>query len=136
MNTKKRVLFLCTGNSARSQMAEGLLRSVAGDRFEVFSAGSLPKGLHPATIATMNEIGIDVSGHRSKSVEEYYGQHFDYVITVCDRAKQSCPIFPGSASLHWSFEDPADAPPEQQGQTFSRVREEIRERISSFVIAK
>ena len=117
-------------------MAEALLRSVAGDRFEVFSAGSLPKGLHPATIATMNEIGIDVSGHRSKSVDEYSGQHFDCVITVCDRARQSCPIFPGSASLHWSFEDPADAPSEQQGQTFRRVREEIRERITSFVIAK
>ena len=95
MPDKKRVLILCTGNSARSQMAEGLLRHDAGDRFEVFSAGTKPSQVRPEAIAVMRELGIDISGHRSKSVDEFAGQPFDYVLTVCDNAKESCPIFPG-----------------------------------------
>src|SRR5215831_17532539 len=109
MTKKKRVLFLCTGNSARSQMAEGLLRHEGGDRFEVFSAGTKPSHVRLEAIAVLDEIGIDISGHRSKSVNEFIGQGFDYVITVCDHAKELCPIFPGKTKhLHWSLEDPAD----------------------------
>src|SRR5206468_11270643 len=107
---KKTVLFLCTGNSCRSQMAEGLLRHLAGDRFEAASAGTHPAGLNPGAVAVMQEIGIDISSHRSKRVDEYMDSRFDYVITVCDRAKETCPLFPADASqLHWSFEDPAAA---------------------------
>ena len=97
MNDKKRVLILCTGNSARSQMAEGLLRHDAGDRFDVESAGTKPSSVRPEAIATMKELGIDISGHRSKSVTEFAGQNFDYVITVCDDARESCPVFFGAA---------------------------------------
>ena len=96
MTDKKRSLILCTGNSARSQMAEGLLRHEAGDLFEVSSAGMKPTQVRPEAIAVMNEIGIDISGHRSKSVDEFTGQEFDYVITVCDNANESCPVFPGN----------------------------------------
>jgi arsenate reductase (thioredoxin) len=135
MAVKKRVLFLCTGNSARSQMAEGLLRQSAGDRFEVFSAGTHPKGLHPRSIEAMKEIGIDISRHTSKDVTVYANQKFDYVITVCDRAKQQCPIFPGSEPIHWGFDDPADAPPDHQLETFRRVRDEIRHRLNLFLLA-
>ena len=132
---KERVLFLCTGNSARSQMAEGLLRHLAGDRFDVYSAGTSPKGLHSASIAAMKEVGIDFTGHRSKALDEFLGQRFDYVITVCDRAKQQCPIFPGAAPIHWGFDDPAEAPEEQQAQTFRRVRDEISQRLRLFLAA-
>ena len=105
---KQRVLILCTGNSARSQMAEGLLRNMAGDRFDVFSAGVDPSYVRPEAIKAMHELGIDISGQRSKSVEEFAGQHFDYVITVCDNANQHCPMFPGkSERIHWSINDPA-----------------------------
>ena len=105
----KRVLFVCTGNRARSQMAEGLLRQMAGDRLEAHSAGTEPKSLAEETVAVMREIGIDVSGQRSKSVDEFAGQEFDYVITVCDTARESCPVFPGGGKrLHWSVADPAD----------------------------
>src|SRR6478672_1407808 len=105
---KKRVLILCTGNSARSQMAEGLLRHDAGRRFDVESAGTKPGIVRPEAIAVMRELGIDISGHRSKHVDEFEGQHFDCVITVCDNAKESCPVFFGAAKrLHHSFEDPA-----------------------------
>jgi arsenate reductase len=125
----KRVLILCTGNSARSQMAEGLLRCDAGDRFEVFSAGIKPSHVRPEAIAVMRELGIDISGHRSKSVEEFAGQSFDYVLTVCDNARESCPIFSGGAVIiHRSFEDPAslEGPEEQRLALFRRVRDEIR----------
>ena len=135
MPAKKRVLFLCTGNSARSQIAEGLLRSMAGDRYEVFSAGTHPKGLHARTIETMKEVGIDVSRHRSKDLQEFTGQRCDYVITVCDRARQNCPIFPGSAPIHWGFDDPAEAPANEQPQVFRRVRDEIRHRLQLFLLA-
>ena len=108
---KQRVLFLCTGNSARSQMAEGILRHFAGDRFEVFSAGTRPVSLNPNAVMAMAEIGINIAGSRAKSVDEFASQQFDYVFTVCDSAKESCPIFPGGGMrLHQSFEDPAAAP--------------------------
>jgi arsenate reductase len=133
MALKKRVLILCTGNSARSQMAEGLLRNIAGDQFEVFSAGTQPVGLNPNAVKVMSEIGIDISGHRSKSVEEFAGQEFDYVITVCDNAKESCPIFPGTGMrLHHSFEDPANVPDLEKLQTFERVRDQIKLWLGQF----
>jgi arsenate reductase len=133
---KERVLILCTGNSARSQMAEGLLRHEAGERFDVFSAGTRPSKVRQEAIAIMRELGIDISGHRSKSVDEFVGQPFDYVITVCDNAKESCPVFPGKARrIHWSFEDPAaveGSEGERRG-AFRRIRDQIRERIEAFV---
>src|SRR5581483_10653668 len=114
MNKRRRVLFLCTGNSARSQMAEGLLRHIAGDQFEVFSAGTRPAGLNSNAVTAMEEIGIDIAGNRSKSVDEFTGQHFDFVYTVCDSAKEACPVVPGqSQRLHESFVDPAAAPADQ-----------------------
>jgi arsenate reductase len=116
-------------------MAEGLLRHLAGDRFEVFSAGTQPKGLHPYSVQTMNEVGIDISHQTSKEVEIFVNQKFDFVITVCDRAKQQCPIFPGAEPIHWGFDDPAEAPAERQGETFRRVREEILQRIRLFLLA-
>jgi arsenate reductase (thioredoxin) len=123
---KQRVLILCTGNSARSQMAEGLLRSIAGDRYEVLSAGTRPAGLNPNAVAALAELGIDISSNRSKSVDEFAGQQFDYVITVCDNARESCPIFPGAAhQIHHSFEDPAAACAEDQPERFRKVRNEI-----------
>ena len=133
---KKTVLFLCTGNSCRSQMAEGLLRHLAGDRFEAASAGTHPAGLNPGAVAVMQEIGINISSHRSKQVDEYKDARFDYVITVCDRAKETCPIFPASSvQLHWSFEDPAAAVGtiEERQRVFRRVRDEIAERIRPFI---
>ena len=124
---KKRVLILCTGNSARSQMAEGLLRQMAGERFDVFSAGTSPVGLNPNAVAAMEEIGIDISGHRSKSVDEFSGQQFDYIITVCDNARELCPIFPGSGErIHHNFADPAAASPVEQPEKFRIVRDQIR----------
>ena len=107
---KARVLFLCTGNSARSQMAEGYLRHTAEDEFEALSAGIEPKGLNPLAVEAMREIGIDISHQKSKDVREFLGQAIPYVITVCDNAKERCPIFPRSFKfLHWPFEDPAEA---------------------------
>ena len=135
MNVKKRVLILCTGNSARSQMAEGLLRHIAGDKFEVESAGIIPNFVRPQAIAAMAEIGIDISGHRSKCLDEFLDQSFDYVITVCDNANQTCPVFPGNAvRIHWSFDDPAEATGTESEKTaiFARVRDEILERVTSF----
>lgn len=123
---KKRVLILCTGNSARSQMAEGWLRHLAGDRFDAFSAGTHPVGLNPNAVTAMAEVGIDISGHRSKSVDEFAGQQFDYVVTVCDSAREACPVFPGPGQrLHDSFEDPAAAPRDQQLAVFRKVRDQI-----------
>jgi len=131
-----RVLILCTGNSARSQMAEGLLRHDAGNRFEVSSAGTKPTQVRAEAIAAMCEVGIDISGQRSKSVEELAGQSFDYVITVCDNAKESCPVFPATTKrIHWSIEDPAAAQGSEEGRLaeFRRVRDELRARLRSFV---
>ena len=132
---KKRVLILCTGNSARSQMAEGLLRNDAGDRFDVESAGTKPGIVRPEAIAVMRELGMDISGHRSKHVDEFEGQHFDYVITVCDHAKESCPVFFGAAKrLHHSFEDPAAVigSEEERLAVFRRVRDELRAYLGDF----
>jgi arsenate reductase (thioredoxin) len=132
---KQRILILCTGNSARSQMAEGLLRHDAGDRFEVFSAGTKPGQVRPEAIAVMRELGIDISTHRSKSVDEFADENFDYVLTVCDSAKESCPIFPGHTNrLHRSFDDPAavqGSEPERLA-VFRRVRDEIRDYLRRF----
>ena len=128
-STKLRVLILCTGNSARSQMAEGLLRHDAGDRFEVFSAGTRPGHVRPEAITVMAEIGIDLAGHRSKHVDEFAGEPFDLVLTVCDNAKEVCPIFPGGTRMaHHSFDDPAvsHGTEEERLALFRRVRDEIR----------
>lgn len=134
MSNRLRVLFLCTGNSARSQMAEGLLRSKAGDRFDVFSAGTRPVGLSPNAVKALSEVGIDISGNRSKSVDEFAGQEFDYVFTVCDNARESCPIFPGGGKrVHHSFEDPAAAPVDQQLVAFRKVRDQISAWLNDFV---
>lgn len=136
MENKRRVLILCTGNSARSQMAEGLLRHDGGDWFEVESAGVIKSFVRPQAIAAMEEIGIDITGHRSKSVEEFAGQEFDYVITVCDNAKESCPVFPGKTQrIHWSFDDPAEADGSEAEviAVFTRVRDEIRKNLQEFI---
>jgi len=130
------VLFVCTGNSARSIMAEAVLRQAGGDRFEVHSAGTEPRGINPFTLRTLAEVGIDATGARSKSVTEYLGRRFDYVITVCDQARQTCPVFPGShESLHWGYEDPAEAQgtDEERLAVFRSVLRQISERIHLFV---
>ena len=130
--SKAKVLFLCTGNSARSQMAEGYLRHVAADEFEPLSAGIEPKGLNPLAVEAMQEMGIDISRQKSKDVRDLLGQAIPYVITVCDSAKQRCPIFPRTCkSLHWSLDDPAEAKGshEEKLAEFRRVRDEIAKRI-------
>lgn len=132
----QRVLFLCTHNSARSQMAEGLLRHLAGDRFEVASAGTERTRVHPLAIAAMRELGIDLAGHTSKTLDAFTGERFDHVITVCDRANESCPIFPGAAErLHWGFDDPSAATGSDAERlaAFRTVRDAIRERLSDFL---
>ena len=136
MNKKQRVLILCTGNSARSQMAEGLLRHIAGEKFDVESAGVAPTTVRPEAIAVMGELGIDISSHRSKSVDEFSDEQFDYVITVCDNARETCPVFPADVKrIHWSFDDPASVQGtnEEKLSVFRRVRDEIRERLMEFV---
>lgn len=137
MTDKKRVLILCTGNSARSQMAEGILRTDGGGRFEVFSAGTKASFVRPEAIQAMAEIGIDLSGHRSKNVDEFIRQEFDFVITVCDHANEICPVFPGKTQrIHHSFEDPP-APGVEDDETrlsiFRRVRDEIRIWMRKFI---
>lgn len=133
---KLRVLILCTGNSARSQMAEGLLRHLGGTRYEVFSAGTKPAGVNPLAIEAMREVGIDISTQRSKSVAEFAGQEFAAVITVCDNAAEECPIFPGAPQrAHWSLPDPAAVSGTEQEKlgAFRKVREELERRIQAFV---
>ena len=133
---KKRVLFLCTHNSARSQIAEGLLRHLAADQFEVFSAGTEQTRVHPLAIEAMRESGIDISGHRSKTLDEFAGETFDYAITVCDRANESCPIFPGTTErIHWSFDDPTavTGTDEQKLRAFRTVRDAIQQRLRIFL---
>lgn len=135
MAEKKRVLILCTGNSARSQMAEGLLRHDAGDRFTVESAGAKPSTVRHEAIAVMKEVGIDITSHRSKHVDEFTGQDFDYVLTVCDNAKESCPVFFGKATRrHHSFNDPAsvEGPEEKRLAAFRKVRDELRAYLKRF----
>jgi arsenate reductase len=135
-----RVLFVCTGNSARSIMAEALLRRHGSDRFEVHSAGTDPRSVNPLTLRVLADAGIDASWARSKSVNEFLGQRFDYVITVCDQARQVCPVFPGvHESLHWGYEDPAEATgtEEERLRVFKRVFIAMGERVQQFaVIAK
>jgi arsenate reductase len=133
---KQRVLILCTGNSARSQMAEGLLRHDAGDRFDVASAGTRPGHVRPEAVEVMQELGIDLSSHRSKHVEEFAGQRFDFVLTVCDNARESCPVFPGHGTrLHHAFDDPAalEGTDAERLAIFRRVRDEIREFLRGFL---
>ena len=135
MADKKRVLILCTGNSARSQMAEGLLRHDAGDRFKVESAGTKPSAVRPEAIAVMEEVAIDITSHRSKHVDEFQGDDFDYVLTVCDNAKESCPVFFGKAvRLHHSFNDPAtvEGSEQQRLNAFRKVRDELRAYLRNF----
>jgi arsenate reductase len=130
-----RVLFVCTGNSARSIMAEALLRQHGGDTFEVHSAGTIPKGINPLTLRVLADAGIDASWARSKSVDEFLGQSFDYVVTVCDEARQVCPVFPGvHESLHWGYEDPAAAEgsEEERVAVFRKVFIQLGERIRQF----
>jgi arsenate reductase len=129
---KPRVLFLCTGNSARSQMAEGYLRHAVPDQFEAVSAGIEPKGLNPLAVEAMREIGIDISNHQSKDVVGLLGQHMPYVVTVCDNAQERCPIFPGTWKfLHWSLEDPAavEGTHEERLAAFRKVRDQLIEHI-------
>ena len=133
---KTRVLILCTGNSARSQMAEGLLRHMAGGRIEVYSAGTRPGSVRPEAIAVLAEIGIDIVSHWSKHVDEFAGQSFDYVITVCDHANESCPVFPVQTQrIHWSLEDPAAAAGDEPHRLaeFRRIRDQISQRLGEFV---
>jgi len=132
----KSVLFLCTHNSARSQMAEGLLRHLASDRFEVFSAGTEETRVHPLAIEAMKDLGIDITSHTSKTLDRFVGQTLDYVVTVCDRANESCPNFPGDTKrIHWGFDDPSattgtDA---QRLAAFREIRDEIAARIRIFL---
>jgi arsenate reductase len=137
-SSKPKVLFLCMGNSARSQMAEGYLRHVASDQFEALSAGIEPKGLNPLAVEAMSEIGIDISLQKSKDVVSFLGQYIPYIVTVCDNARERCPIFPRSYKfLHWSFDDPAAAQGtrEENLAVFRRVRDEIARRIDKELVA-
>jgi arsenate reductase (thioredoxin) len=136
--TTQRVLFLCTHNSARSQMAEGLLRHLAGDRFEIMSAGTEATSVRPEAIRAMADLGVDISGQSSKTLERYLGEPFDYVVTVCDDANEACPVFPGAENrLHWSFQDPsrAEGSEEKRLEVFRKVRDEIQARIRKELLA-
>ena len=131
---KTRVLILCTGNSCRSQMAEGVLRHYGSDKFKVFSAGTRPSKVNEIAIEVMDEIGVDISGQRSKNATEYLGQHFHYIITVCDNAKESCPTFPGnSIRLHWPFPDPPHGQrvDKEVLNEFRKVRDLIHEKFKT-----
>jgi arsenate reductase len=131
---QKKVLFLCTGNSARSQMAEGLMKHLRGHEFEVYSAGVEPKGVHPAAMQVMKEIGIDISRQKSKHIDDLQGNEFDYIITLCDHAAQNCPVFSGTGiKLHHSFPDPAAVQGSEQAvEAFRIVREELKQFILRF----
>ena len=136
MAEKQKVLFLCTGNSCRSQMAEGFLRDMAGDRFEAYSAGLKPSFVNPLAIKAMNGVGVDISSHTSDSLNKYLDQNFHHLITVCDHAKERCPIFPGAGeSPHWGFDDPAEAEGTEPERftVFCRVRDEIQHRIQQWL---
>jgi arsenate reductase len=132
---KERVLILCTHNSARSQMAEGFLRAMAGDRFEVFSAGTEQTEVRPEAIEAMRKHGIDISGQRSKRLDRFLGEPWDYVITVCDAANESCPVFPGARHrLHWSFPDPSAVEGTERQATFDVVADAIQNRLRDWLI--
>ena len=135
---KRRVLFVCTHNSARSHMAEAMLNAWGGDRFEAFSAGTEAIGIKPETITVMDEIGISLAGHRSKTVDEFRGQAFDWFVTVCDEAQQNCPVLPGVRDVaHWSIEDPsaAQGTPDERLEVFRTARDRIRDRLHVFMLA-
>jgi protein-tyrosine-phosphatase len=135
MNPRKRVLFLCTGNSARSQMAEALMRQLAGDRYDVVSAGTHPKAaVHPEALRTLEKRHTPTTGLAPKDVSTFAGQSFDYVITVCDRAQEQCPVFPGADMIHWSFPDPADAEGQAQARAFNEVYQGLGQRIRLLVV--
>lgn len=139
MSRPTRVLFVCTHNSARSQMAEGYLNALGGDRFEALSAGTEARGIHPLAIQAMAEEGIDVAMQESKTVDRFLGQPFDLVITVCDDAAEACPVFPGAAKrMHWSFPDPSQVPgdDDERYAAFVRVRDAIRERIEKELLVE
>jgi arsenate reductase (thioredoxin) len=136
MLNKKKVLFLCTGNSCRSQIAEGFLRHLASEDFEAFSAGTKPSRLNPLAVKVMEEKGVDISGQYSQSIDEFLNESLDYIITVCDHAKETCPVFPGTAErIHWSFRDPADAKgsEEEKMTVFREIRDSIEKNIKNFI---
>ncbi|MGQ9637351.1 MAG: arsenate reductase ArsC [Thermodesulfobacteriota bacterium] len=136
MKYKKKVLFICTGNSARSQMAEGLMNQLGQEEWEAKSGGLFPSFVHPFAIRVMEEMGIDISKQNSKSLDQFFGQEFDYLITLCDYAAQTCPAFPGHGKrLHWSLEDPAGAigTPEERLKIFRKVRDEIKAKIEELI---
>lgn len=131
-----RVIFVCTGNSARSQMAEALLRHEGAGRFHVVSGGVDPRGVHPMTVTAMAKVGIDISSATSKSVTQFLGQHFDYVITVCDRARATCPVFPGgSQTLHWGIDDPVEVEgtEAERQAAFDRAMQALAGRVHAFI---
>ena len=136
VNKKRKIIFICTGNACRSQIAEGLLRNLASDKFSVFSAGSHPSQVHPMSVAVMEEVGIDISHHTSDPITDYIDHGIDLVITVCDNAKKACPVFPGNVEhIHWSIEDPFngwDFDPLDL-DNFRKVREDINSRIKDFL---
>lgn len=135
---RQRVIFVCTHNSARSQMAEGMLRTWGGDRFQAFSAGTEATGVRPEAIAVMDEIGIDISGHLSKTLEPFLGEAFSWLITVCDQAKESCPTIPGVAQqAHWSIDDPSAVAGDEEARqaAFREARDILRDRIHIFILA-
>jgi arsenate reductase len=137
--TRARVLVLCTHNSARSQMAEGLLRALAPDRFEVASAGTEATRVHPLAIRAMDELGIDLRGHASKALDRFLTESWDYVITVCDSANERCPVFPGRTTrLHWGFDDPSAVAgaEEERLAAFRRVRDAIADRLRTWLAAR
>ncbi|MDE3096651.1 MAG: arsenate reductase ArsC [Chloroflexota bacterium] len=137
MTDPLRVLFLCTGNSARSIIGAALLRKAGGERFDVHSAGTAPKGINPYTVRVLSSVGIEIAGERSKHVSEYDGQAFDYVITVCDAAAEQCPVFPGAPRrIHWSFPDPAavEGTDGERLAAFRRTLREMQARISTFIL--
>jgi arsenate reductase len=136
--SKQRVLFVCTHNSARSQMAEAMLRTWGGDKFDAFSAGTEASGIKPETVQVMNEIGIDISNQRSKTIDEFRGRSFEWFITVCDEAQQNCPVLPGVAhAAHWSIEDPSkvSGTPEERAAAFRHARDIIGDRLKPFIHA-
>jgi arsenate reductase (thioredoxin) len=135
---QQRVIFVCTHNSARSQMAEGMLRAWAGDQFEVFSAGTEATRVRPEAIAVMREIGIDISGHESTTLDRYLGESFGWLITVCDSANESCPTLPGvEHRAHWSIDDPSAVAGDEEARlaAFRRARDTLRDRIRIFLLA-
>jgi arsenate reductase len=134
MSKKQKVLFVCTGNSCRSQIAEGLLREIASERFDVFSCGSHPSRVHPNAIAVMEEWGIDISNHTSDAIDDYLNEGINIVITVCDNANQACPVFPGDIQrIHWSIDDPFRGWNSNLLDNFRETRQELKERLETFL---